>query len=1389
MASVKRHEPVFCKSDRHPVVYFGDGPAVYIHSLVKTRSRIERVDRIVGLGAPVAAISEGVGGLLLIASGQDLYVFNPKQPARAVLHSARAHDHPITCVRFGQDGYAATGDDAGDVKVWAFGGSAKGRASLEAFAGLETSTACEAARNIGFITDIRYDHSAKQLLTVGVRGVLTCWSVVRAKGGMGSLDVVAQCSTTGQCINKLEYDAASQTAITVGADGALRAWRRAGAAFRELAAREGAHGGSDITGLALEAQSGWVVTIGDDSFLRVWRFSGAQGFEEQGAQPTTSDGPSVFQNPSEKALERVEGFISAGGDLHVQRLTVAEAKAKAKELAGCLGFCFSGPDTGEPVDVFFKGKWDNSPSGDWTSYRVVQESATALEVLHPQAQAAGTYVWAGETFHGRPVYKRMVTGGGQRSEDDPWVIYAHEARREGAWLWVLQPVPPSPEWKAAAFTEGVSPHGDWSNGCGVQVEPVYGNYELPLPARLLGGKAVVAVNVVHQEEPGYSGRYIATGDSHNGAAIFQRVFKDGVHVPPTERHTIFAFAALGPGRWRWVIQPLPPSSEWLANRLTDAPDPFGAWPGGVHVEPEFEVVSLQIVSSFASAGKLRAITADMSGRMTTWGFDQSKRGFVEEGTEEKSKNKREIISFQYYAASGIALTAEKDGSLNGWHLDEQLGSLKKEAEQQDAHAGQAVNVFAYDLASCIAVTGGKDGALAAWRLDLQGKRFERVACHEYAHGGKWVTGLAYDAKLRAVVTMGGDLTVRAWRLDAAAGALAEVARHEAPQHQEQLTGFTYDAPTRIAVVTGLKGMVAAYRLDESAGGLAQVACNEHLHEWCEIALVEHHAEAGLTLSWDLRGRGGRIKVARLDLAAGRVEELHEEPLRSAQAMRLDRVSNLLLASTADGKVHCWRLDARTGVLEKWEERGGMHNQHPVRGLVPYGPACFLTFAEDDLTIRSWRVDTEAKEFVAQWPLLDVSKAPPQQLAVEGGVCLLFNELGDFAAFSCPLLQATGGRPSRAAISPARAVVRQTRGGLAFFDTSVMWLGPSLSYVADAGSLLISTCQLFGFGFAAFHPQHLQRVEETLVFLQYFGMDKVPAELPFLLATLVVAGLVCAMAVQERLEDTMFAYRGLWNYVFLGVGTGCQVLTGALLLSVLRLLLRGTLCTGAACGTALYKGMVCLSAVSTAFFVAIALRLSSVGGKLSYIEFSALRPFDRSQDIVVSEADLRLLRAHPLSRTSDHQARLKLGAKVVMGVATLYAPLLQSLGQVFVSAMSLAASAVLVRDVFERSPYFEPRQAGEPRLPFGVSPNGMSAAINVALLWIYSFQLLVAGMAALAGVEASGHAVFPLLLFAGLPLVMAAGYRLKRQRILAAWSEAGRAAEGAGRLSAPLLPEG
>jgi hypothetical protein len=87
-------------------------------------------------------------------------------------------------------------------------------------------------------------------------------------------------------------------------------------------------------------------------------------------------------DPDRWTFEVVSGRISSGGNLLRETMTPEEAMLRAETLPACWGFCFRGePVANQPVEVFFKEKWDNSADDEtWTSYRVCTKgSAMTLE--------------------------------------------------------------------------------------------------------------------------------------------------------------------------------------------------------------------------------------------------------------------------------------------------------------------------------------------------------------------------------------------------------------------------------------------------------------------------------------------------------------------------------------------------------------------------------------------------------------------------------------------------------------------------------------------------------------------------------------------------------------------------------------------------------------------------------------------------------------------------------------------------------------------------------------------------------------------------------------------------------------------------------------------------
>lgn len=87
-------------------------------------------------------------------------------------------------------------------------------------------------------------------------------------------------------------------------------------------------------------------------------------------------------------FEKHSGFISVYGDLLVAEMTVEDAKNTAMEILGCKGFTFEGEDVGEPLRIYFKNKFDNVTSADWTSYRLGDGSTAKARPVNVELPAS-----------------------------------------------------------------------------------------------------------------------------------------------------------------------------------------------------------------------------------------------------------------------------------------------------------------------------------------------------------------------------------------------------------------------------------------------------------------------------------------------------------------------------------------------------------------------------------------------------------------------------------------------------------------------------------------------------------------------------------------------------------------------------------------------------------------------------------------------------------------------------------------------------------------------------------------------------------------------------------------------------------------------------------------
>lgn len=138
--------------------------------------------------------------------------------------------------------------------------------------------------------------------------------------------------------------------------------------------------------------------------------AGAGGDPESSSQSQTVDHtPKDEKHPAEVAAEALaakfqmqEGYISNGGDLGSETLTLQEAFSRVAEMPKCKGFSIMGPPPkpDEDVLVYFKDKWEVyvDEAQTWTSYRYdaaeVQASVASSE-SEGQSQVSGSNARAG----------------------------------------------------------------------------------------------------------------------------------------------------------------------------------------------------------------------------------------------------------------------------------------------------------------------------------------------------------------------------------------------------------------------------------------------------------------------------------------------------------------------------------------------------------------------------------------------------------------------------------------------------------------------------------------------------------------------------------------------------------------------------------------------------------------------------------------------------------------------------------------------------------------------------------------------------------------------------------------------------------------------------------
>jgi len=82
-----------------------------------------------------------------------------------------------------------------------------------------------------------------------------------------------------------------------------------------------------------------------------------------------------FLQEDEKAFSIHKGFLSVGGDILVEKMTIQEAKAKCSILRPrCQGFTWKGgADESGPVEIRFKSTWNFHSNAKWTSCKVEQD--------------------------------------------------------------------------------------------------------------------------------------------------------------------------------------------------------------------------------------------------------------------------------------------------------------------------------------------------------------------------------------------------------------------------------------------------------------------------------------------------------------------------------------------------------------------------------------------------------------------------------------------------------------------------------------------------------------------------------------------------------------------------------------------------------------------------------------------------------------------------------------------------------------------------------------------------------------------------------------------------------------------------------------------------------
>ncbi|CAE7473106.1 Zdhhc20 [Symbiodinium sp. CCMP2456] len=74
------------------------------------------------------------------------------------------------------------------------------------------------------------------------------------------------------------------------------------------------------------------------------------------------------------AFTKHAGYLQSGNNVLEAMMTIHEAKEKCAEMKTCKGFCYIGEDSGLPLKIYFKDKWQFWSDNDshWTSYRYAE---------------------------------------------------------------------------------------------------------------------------------------------------------------------------------------------------------------------------------------------------------------------------------------------------------------------------------------------------------------------------------------------------------------------------------------------------------------------------------------------------------------------------------------------------------------------------------------------------------------------------------------------------------------------------------------------------------------------------------------------------------------------------------------------------------------------------------------------------------------------------------------------------------------------------------------------------------------------------------------------------------------------------------------------------------